>query len=221
MTVTTIMTIVIWHRRKQIAIQSLQLNTSTQAFNYWSGILRLFANSFLFLLCSLISFNSLAKEPDNTRLKAALLFNMLKFIEWPKELNTADQINFCALAQGNDSAAHQLSLKSGLNSANKKVVVHIYSDYKAAIEFHNLHGCSLIYFDKIFSSINIDPVIKLNVDRNILMIGNGTRFMVQGGQLSFLDEGDKVTIVTSKLARLNKNLQLSSRFLAATQKWQP
>lgn len=143
------------------------------------------------------------KEYD---IKAAFVYNFIKFVEWPENLmNSSDEISIAIL--GRDPFRGKLDkLIAGKLVKNRRLTVDRYSDIRQ-IQF-----CHVLFISNsekrdlrsIFASIK---------NKNFLTIGESSNFLKRGGIIKFLEYDNKVRFeINLKKAHATK-LKISSRLL--------
>jgi hypothetical protein len=139
-------------------------------------------------------------------IKAAFLYNFTKFIEWPKTAFAAASTPFtvCAFADG--------AFRKELDSILRDEQVQGHPIVMAPTTSGDVRSCHLAYFSRAetdryamgLSSIRQTPV---------LTIGEGMRFLEQGGLIAFLIENDRVRFAISKRGAEAAGLTVSSKLL--------
>jgi hypothetical protein len=138
--------------------------------------------------------------------KAAFLYNFTKFVEWPEAAFAQPSAPFvvCAFA----GAAFRRELEAILQ--NEQVGARQIAIAPASLD--DPRGCHMAYFaegDAGRQGRMLDQVKRLPV----LTVGEGRRFLEQGGQLAFFLEHDRVRFAISRRAAEAAGLTISSRLL--------
>lgn len=139
-------------------------------------------------------------------IKAAFVYNFIKFVEWPESsMNRSDKISIAIL--GSDPFRGKLDkLIAGKRVKNKVITVKHYSDITQIPFCHVLFISNSETRDlrSIFSSIK---------NKNFLTVGESSKFLKRGGIIKFLTYDNKVRFeINLKTAHAHK-LKISSRLL--------
>jgi uncharacterized protein DUF4154 len=169
---------------------------------------------FLIILLAPVSFSTQAIAVDETskegKLKAAYLFNFLRFVEWPDESDGA--INLCVI--GNKSSYHDALLALTTQSINRQAISVSISNNENTLELDN---CQLIFItdlkqkseSKILESFNSSP---------ILTVGENPDFINNGGMINFITSKDKIYFEINMTAVKQTDIRISSKILRLAKK---
>jgi hypothetical protein len=148
-----------------------------------------------------------AQRSDSSEapVKAAFLYNFTKFVEWPDAAFAEPSAPFvvCVFAD----AAFRKELEAILH--NEQVRGRQITIAPASLE--DPRGCHIAYFGQGEAAQGrmLDAVKRLPV----LTVGEGRRFLEQGGQIAFLVENDRVRFAISRRAAEAARLTISSKLL--------
>ena len=148
-----------------------------------------------------------AQRADSSEapLKAAFLYNFTKFVEWPDTAFAEPSAPFvvCAFAD----AAFRRELEGILQNEQ----VHGRQITIAPASLEDPRGCHIAYFaqGEAEQGRMLDAIKRLPV----LTVGEGRRFLEQGGQIAFLVENDRVRFAISRRAAEAAGLTVSSKLL--------
>lgn len=149
-----------------------------------------------------------AQRPDSSEapVKAAFLYNFTKFVEWPDAAFAQPSAPFvvCAFAD----AAFRTELEAILQ--NEQVRGRQITIAPASLE--DPRGCHMAYFAPGEAERQGRMLIALK-GLPILTVGEGRRFLEQGGQIAFLVENDRVRFAISRRAAETARLTVSSKLL--------
>ena len=142
-----------------------------------------------------------ALEPD---LKAAIITNMLLFVEWPARSSfPADQLTICQ--QGNSPVAAALARLDGKTIRNKLVRVLLISSGNAAeCQALYLSPGNLVALDKAMSMAGSSP---------ILIASDSPEYFQQGTMLNLELVAGRIVFDIDLRAVLKAGLQVSSKAL--------
>jgi hypothetical protein len=149
-----------------------------------------------------------AQRPDSREdsVKAAFLYNFTKFVDWPDSAFAQPSTPFvvCVFADSH----FRKELEGILH--NEQVRGRSITVAPAGVE--DLRGCHLAYFAqaeqerqaKLLDAVKRSPV---------LTVGEGRRFLEQGGLIAFMLENDRVRFAVSKRGADAAGLNVSSKLL--------
>jgi len=154
---------------------------------------------------------AMAQTADEYQVKAAFLYNLAKFVEWPAEtFKTAkDPIVICILGRSPITEVLQ-STVSGKAVEGRTLVI------RPVAGAQPLNSCQIFFVSSSertrFRSIHAE--IKAN---GVLTVGEEDTFISEGGAVNFkLDDG-RVRIQIAVYAATQRNLKISSKLLGLAQ----
>ena len=152
---------------------------------------------------------SLTAQRPETRedaIKAAFLYNFTKFIEWPQSAfpNATTPFTVCAFA---DTA-----FRKELESIMSEEQVQGRPITIAPPNTDDFRTCHLAYFSKADGDRYQKGLAAVR-QAPVLTVGEGQRFLEQGGLVAFLLEHDRVRFAISKRAAEAAGLSVSSKLL--------
>ena len=163
----------------------------------------------------LVSAPVVAERPESSEaaVKAAFLYNFTKFVEWPGSAFPQPSAAFvvCAFADG----AFRKELENILQ--NEQVRGRPIAIAPASLE--DPRGCHIAYFaqgdaerqGRILDALKRSPV---------LTVGEGRRFLEQGGLIAFMLENDRVRFAISRRAADAAGLSISSKLLRVAREFE-
>lgn len=148
---------------------------------------------------------------DEYKLKAAMLYNLTHFVEWPVSAYPDRQapISLCILGQDPFAASLAATIPKETDNGRSMVVRHLQSDKET-------RGCHILYIssserksaEHIFSTLN---------GSCILTVGEMTQFAARGGIIQFSMEDQHVRFDINLEAASRAGLKISSKLLALAQ----
>lgn len=145
-------------------------------------------------------------EATEHELKAAFLFNFVKFVEWPPEaLDRRASLEVCVLGDDLLHEALQRSLR-GKTVRDKPIATRRIASLQATGECHVLFVSSAHHDDMPA----IVPLVRLH---HVLLVGEGPRFLAAGGTIAFDVENDRLRFDVDTDAATGAGLKLSSQLL--------
>ncbi len=144
------------------------------------------------------------------QIKAAFIYNFIKFIDWPEEkLAKSDGVITIGIV-GNDpfDGAFEPIIKKKIK--NKKLVIKRFSDSdqdkKALKECHLLYICPM-------ERENLNKITEAVKDSCVLTVGETADFSEAGGIITFVMEDKKVRFEINHAAAKKAGLEVRSQLL--------
>jgi hypothetical protein len=140
-------------------------------------------------------------------LKAAMLFNLTRFVEWPSAAYSDSQAPTVLCILGRDPFGASLTSLTAERAVNGRAVV-----IRHAAKNRELQACHVLY---ISSSERKDlvQIIKTLKGANVLTVGEMTQFAARGGMIQFSLEEKQVRFAINLDAAARADLKISSRLL--------
>jgi hypothetical protein len=143
-----------------------------------------------------------AQSRDANQLRAAIVFNVLRFVEFPTE--KGGTLEFCVGSDANESAA--LRSFSGRRAGTRLVSVR------------TLRGSSYSDCDVVYLGSGDREQIERASARGRLLIGNGRSFIDNGGTVGLVQSGGQVRFQLNLRAASASQLAISSRLIRLASK---
>ncbi|MGA2114316.1 MAG: YfiR family protein [Bryobacteraceae bacterium] len=151
------------------------------------------------------------QEIDEYQLKAACLYNIAKFVEWPAEAfkGPADPIVVCILGGGPLGSALEPAVK-GKPIGDRSVVT------RGIPAMRQAGGCHIVFFS---ASERKRERAMLSETRpvGILTVGESASFASEGGVINFKIEGERVRIQINVDAAERAKVRISAKLLSLAQ----
>jgi hypothetical protein len=141
------------------------------------------------------------------QVKAAYLYNFLKYIEWPDR--TSRPFTICIAGQNPFG-----DILSALTSAERVRG----NPVRTRVILGPEPGCDVIFAPR---TSNISAYLQMAAGKPILTVGETARFIEQGGILNFFLENGKVRFEINRNAAERAGLRISSRLLQLAKIVQP
>ncbi len=147
-----------------------------------------------------------SEPPEGAQVKAAFVFNFLKFVEWPAEARsrTPRSIHLCII--GNRPLDGKLDLLAGRNLSGR--VINIIQNASPASDT----PCHIAYIADTDTSF-LKDLQRLAPGAPTLTVSDQRDFVDQGGMIELRIIDGKVRFDINLLATRAANLQLSSQLL--------
>ena len=166
-----------------------------------------FAIFLVLLLSSVIPLTTLsATASPEYAVKAAYIYNILRFVEWPHDESFVerDDIKICIL--GNNIFGQYLEPIKNKTIKGKPIRIS---------QKHSLQqtlGCQLVFVSDT-EPYPLRDLARTLGDKRIVVVGNNLEFVNNGGMFSFYVENNKVRLALNKDALERSGLEISSLLL--------
>jgi YfiR/HmsC-like len=140
------------------------------------------------------------------KIKAAYLYNFLRFVEWPKDdLQTS---NICVYGI-KDSYQAAFSSMATITKQNQKLSI---TQYNISDDLESLTSCQIIFItDK--AAHQSKAVLDYVKGSHSLTIGESSEFIKNGGMINFIHVKDKIRFEINPDAAEAAGLKISSKVL--------
>ncbi len=141
------------------------------------------------------------------RLKAALLYNFAKFVEWPARVDQTpgNSITFCLIGDPN-FAQH-------LRNLTTKQVGSQPIEFRHLGDGETAESCHVLFFGAEDNHL-IKSVRRDIQDKPVLQVGHGSRFAEDGGMIGLVRRGRKFAFEVNIEATRHAGLKMSSKLLS-------
>jgi hypothetical protein len=148
---------------------------------------------------------------DEYKLKAAMLYNLIAFVEWPDMAYSDRQAPTLLCILGKDPFESSLTSTATQETANGRIVL-----VRQLQNDKDLRSCQVLYIssserkttERIFSSLN---------GSSVLTVGEMNQFAAHGGIVQFSLEEQRVRFNINVDAASKAGLKISSKLLAMAQ----
>lgn len=154
------------------------------------------------LACAALGSPIAAQSSDPNQLRAAIVFNVLRFVEFPAE--QGGTIDFCVASDTAEAAAFRSF--SGRRAGSRLVSVR-------TLRSSSYAGCDVVYL----SAGDRDQIQRASA-RGRLVIGNGRSFIDDGGTVGLVQSGGQVRFQLNLKAASDSQLSISSRLIRLASK---
>jgi hypothetical protein len=151
------------------------------------------------------------QEIDAEQFKAAFLFNVAQFVEWPPGAfkGSADPVVGCILGESSLGSLLKRAASSNL-VGDRKFVVRRVSDVRQS------DGCHILFVSSSERK-RWRSILDGTKSRGVLTVGETEGFALQGGVVNFKREGDRIRIQINLEAAEEEKLRISSKLLSLSQ----
>lgn len=168
-------------------------------------ILNLFIILMIYITISISNSYAQKKTYGEYEVKAAFIYNFLKFIEFPDSSSDNSTVNLCIL--GDDPFGKALSPVQSDGERDKKIIVKRYNN------FTGQERCQILFICRS-EKRHLSQLLNTIKGMSILTIGDTEDFAKQGVIINFYIEEDKVRFEINKEAADKAGLKISSRLLS-------
>jgi hypothetical protein len=148
---------------------------------------------------------------DEYKLKAAMLYHLKEFVEWPASANLDRHSPILLCILGQDPFANSLSVTIPKETDNGRLVVirHLQSETE-------IPGCHILYISSSQRKIAAHIFTILN-GSSVLTVGEMAQFAAHGGMIQFSLDEQHVRFDINLDAASRAGLRISSKLLALAQ----
>jgi len=152
--------------------------------------------------------NCAGQTPTEYQVKAAYLFNFLKFVEWPTDPPVDPQGKWVIGIVGDSPVGFQLSrLFAGKNVMGRDV------DVKQFQEADNLRSCNILFIGA-GEKKRLPFILAALHGSSVLTVADMDHFIESGGMVQFVEEDSHVRVSIDVGATGRARLKVSSKLLA-------
>jgi hypothetical protein len=147
-----------------------------------------------------------AALPSDIQVKAAMVYNMAKFVDWPSDAFSGENAPFTLCVMGKGPLGTATEALKGKTVKNRKLVI------KAIEQVDEANGCQILV---IGDSARRQVPVALDRLRkqSILTISDLPKFAVNGGAVGFVDQDGKVRFEINLETAQNARVKISSQLL--------
>lgn len=139
---------------------------------------------------------------DERTVKAAFVFNLTKYVEWPK---TGKELRIGVVGEGPMGDTLKRLLE-GRKSEDRLIHVLVWPTDQ------EIDSCAMLYFTQSPAKQTQSKMDRVR-HKSVLTVGESEPFVVEGGMVGLVREGDSIQIVVNLEAAQAGNLNISSRLL--------
>lgn len=152
-----------------------------------------------------------AQTVEEYQLKAAFLYNLAKFVEWPPEVygSPMDPLVICILGENPFGEALEQAVH-GKTVEGRRVAV------RPVAEARQVKGCQILFVSSSERK-RVRPILADIQTSGILTVGDTDGFPAEGGVVDLKLEGGRIRIEVNVEAALRERLRISSRLLSLAQ----
>lgn len=149
------------------------------------------------------------------KVKAAFLYNFIKFVDWPKE-KIADSNSISIGIIGENPFGKAFEPLKDKRLKEKKVIIKPFGSFEEtkqnADEIDTLRECHVLFVCRSEAE-HFNEIIKSVKDHSVLTVGDTKDFLESGGIVNFLMEDEKVCFEIHNAAAKKAKLDIRSKLL--------
>ncbi len=169
----------------------------------------------LILALSAHAIDNESERREEYKLKAAFLYNFMKFTDWPKE-KTADSNSITVGILGNNPFGKSFDPLKDKRLKEKKVTIQYFKSFEeinqTAEKIETLSKCHVL-FVCLSETKHLNEIIKSVKGHSVLTVGDMKDFLESGGMINFLMENEKVRFEIHNAAARKEKLEIRSKLL--------
>ena len=159
------------------------------------------------LVSTLASADTSDRGASEYQVKAAFLYNFVKFVEWPPDaIDPSEPIVLCVLGKDRFGDA-LMRVIEGKTVNGHRIAARKIGEIAAA------RSCQVV-FVSASESRHIVEILRTVRAWNVLTVSEIDRFSERGGMINFFMDGQRVRFQINAKAALDAGLKISSKLLA-------
>ena len=167
-------------------------------------LLRIFA-LLLLLVSPVVTAN--AADDKESLVKAAFIYNFVKFVEWPaaKKISGLSQIDICAVGDSGINKAGKVFQAASTDKLKLNLVSE--KDWKTAADH-----CHIVFISEN-ESAQIPQIISALKSSPVLTVSDSDDFAEHGGMIGFVVSDNKIRIAVNTKAITSAGLRVDAQLL--------
>jgi hypothetical protein len=145
------------------------------------------------------------------KVKAAFLYNFLKFVEWPADKN-ADSTPITIGIVGEDKFGSAFNEITSRKIKDRSIAIRRFVEFNNDQTRSELTKCQLV-FVSANQQEHIRDIIALLKSKPVLVVGETPKFLEAGGMINFIMQEDKVCFEINDDAASSATLKIASQLL--------
>lgn len=143
--------------------------------------------------------------------KAAFLFNFMRFTDWPPEKISKDK-TMKVFVIGNYTECKTLRELDKKKINDREINIHIFKSYKS-IQDPNILQISHLLFISSPESKHSKEILNITNGKSVLVIGESNGFLEIGGIVNFVKKKQKIRFEVNRVKATKENLVIDSKLL--------
>lgn len=146
------------------------------------------------------------QEASEYTVKAALLYNFAKFVQWPNATFKSEDEPIVFGILGKDPFGEAANLLNGKTIQNRKI------ELKRFTRSQNFSTCHILFISSSEKD-HLESILNTLASRSVLTVGEIDKFMQVGGIINFIIVDDKIRFEINAAAAKHANIKISSQLL--------
>ena len=146
-------------------------------------------------------------SPTDAQVKAAMIYNLAKFVEWPGEASAVVPAPLTVCWLGSGPLAEELQAIDGKLVKNRPVVV------RQAKTIAEVGDCQILVVDRT-QQVQLPGILKAAERNKIFTVSDVKGFAAAGGMLGLVSDGGKVRFEINLAAVEAANIKVSAQVLS-------
>jgi len=146
------------------------------------------------------------KQLDEYDVKAAFLYNLIKFVEWPDPAGQADAIVIGVYGRDAFLTIRDVVMKAKKSTPRDVVVRQLNAEDEAK-------GCHIVFISESESRRTVQ-ILRLLGDSGVLTVGETANFLDEGGLVRFYVHANRVRFQIDSVGAQLGGLKISSQLLS-------
>lgn len=171
--------------------------------------LRHLSTALVVLVCASLPLKLFADTSTNEyELKAALIYKLSKFVEWPASATPKNATQFGICILGNDPVGNTLKSLDG-----RTVVDQVISVYHLHRQGPIQNHCQMLFISKSEGS-SLDEILKSVDKKPVLTIGDSKDFAKSGGMIQFATKANRISFEINLASAKRSRIKIASQLLS-------
>jgi hypothetical protein len=145
------------------------------------------------------------------KVKAAYLYNFLRFVDWPKASFDGSRNDFQLCITGRDPFGERLTPVTRKTAQSRSIRVR---RLRTGLDFADCH----VLFIAGSETGRLSQILRQLQDAHVLTVAETPGFAARGGMIEFTRDGDKVRLEVNLTAVRRAGLRMSSKLLEVASK---
>jgi hypothetical protein len=172
--------------------------------------------------CVLVTVPAVRADSEKSKeyqIKAAFLYNFIKFVDWPKEKLTAETIVIGVI--GKHSFGKTFEPLKDKQVKDKKVIIKQFQSAEGSeltdTQIEAVRKCHILFVCQSEAE-RLETIINSVKGHSVLTVGDMTDFLDSGGIINFVKEDEKVRFEINNTAAKKAKLDIRSKLLRLAKK---
>lgn len=161
----------------------------------------------LVLLSALPGTQAWSADFSPNQVRAAFIYNLANFVEWPVQDGRIDEPTFVIAVIGNDEIYQNLKTLAKDEYIKKKSI-----EVKRFVTIDNVNNCQILFIGTS-TTVNMINILKVAAGLNTLTVGAADGFVDLGGMVNLRDQGRRIQIEINIDAAQKVGIKFNAKLL--------